>query len=80
MFDLYIQNHIGKKPSVPALVVFAQVIAHSPKAVYLPHLTHIFLLVARALNINDRELGSDAVQTFKPLLFDSGSMSRQKKS
>ncbi|KAI9921212.1 hypothetical protein PsorP6_002384 [Peronosclerospora sorghi] len=78
MFDLvfpllleYIQNHIGKKSSVPALVAFAQVIAHSPKAVYLPHLTQIFPLVVQALNIDDQELGSAAVQTFKPLLFDS---------
>ncbi|KAG7379418.1 mms19 nucleotide excision repair [Phytophthora pseudosyringae] len=78
MFDLvfpvlleYIRAHIGEETSVAALVAFAQVIAHSPKAVYLPHLAQIFPLMVQALNTDDRELGSAAIQTFKPLLLES---------
>ncbi|GMF20003.1 unnamed protein product [Phytophthora lilii] len=78
MFDLvfpvlleYIRSHIGEETSVAALVAFAQVIAHSPKAVYLPHLAQIFPLMVQALNTDDRELGSAAIQTFKPLLLES---------
>ncbi|CAH0479348.1 unnamed protein product [Peronospora belbahrii] len=78
MFDLvfplllvYISTHVGEEISVAALVAFAQVIAHSPKAVYLPHLAQIFPLMAHALNTDNRELGSAAIQTFKPLLLDS---------
>ncbi|KAG3078518.1 hypothetical protein PI124_g19883 [Phytophthora idaei] len=78
LFDLvfpvlleYIRAHIGEEASVAALVAFAQVIAHSPKAIYLPHLTQIFPLMVQALNTDDRELGSAAIQTFKPLLLES---------
>ncbi|KAE9000052.1 hypothetical protein PR003_g19639 [Phytophthora rubi] len=78
MFDLvfpvlleFIRAHIGEETSVAALVAFAQVIAHSPKAVYLPHLAQIFPLMVQALNTDDCELGSAAIQTFKPLLLES---------
>ncbi|RLN52256.1 hypothetical protein BBJ29_003494 [Phytophthora kernoviae] len=78
LFDLvfpvlleFIRCHIGEETSVAALVAFAQVIAHSPKAVYLPHLAQIFPLMVQALNTDDRELGSAAIQTFKPLLLES---------
>ncbi|KAF1774852.1 MMS19, C-terminal [Phytophthora cactorum] len=78
LFDLvfpvlleYIRAHIGEEASVAALVAFAQVIAHSPKAIYLPHLAQIFPLMVQALNTDDRELGSAAIQTFKPLLLES---------
>ena len=78
MFDLvfpllfpFVRAHADKEIGVPALVAFAQVIAHSPKAVYLSHLAQIFPLIVRALNTDDRELGSAAIQTFKPLLLDS---------
>lgn len=71
MFDMvfpvlleFIRAHIGEEKSVAALVAFAQVIAHSPKAVYLPHLAQIFPLMVQALNTDDRELGSAAIQTF----------------
>uniref|UniRef100_A0AAV1TBP1 MMS19 nucleotide excision repair protein n=1 Tax=Peronospora matthiolae TaxID=2874970 RepID=A0AAV1TBP1_9STRA len=78
MFDLvlpllfpFIRAHADKEIGVPALVAFAQVIAHSPKAVYSSHLAQIFPLIVQALNTDDRELGSAAIQTFKPLLLDS---------
>jgi hypothetical protein len=78
MFDLvfpmllgYIRAHIGEETSVAALVAFAQVIAHSPKAAYMPHLAQIIPLMVQALNTDDRELGSAAIQTFKPLLLES---------
>ncbi|ETI50001.1 hypothetical protein F443_06351 [Phytophthora nicotianae P1569] len=78
LFDLvfpvlleYIRAHIGEETSVAALVAFAQVIAHSPKAIYLPHLAQIFPLMVQALKTDDRELGSAAIQTFKPLLLES---------
>lgn len=78
LFDLvfpvlleYIRARIGEESSVAALVAFAQVIAHSPKAIYLPHLAQIFPLMVQALNTDDRELGSAAIQTFKPLLLES---------
>ncbi|RLN96371.1 hypothetical protein BBJ28_00024719 [Nothophytophthora sp. Chile5] len=78
LFDLvfpllleYIRAHTGEDASVAALVAFAQVIAHSPKAAYLPHLAQIFPLMVQALNTDDLELGSAAIQTFKPLLFES---------
>ncbi|KAG7398582.1 mms19 nucleotide excision repair [Phytophthora boehmeriae] len=78
LFDLvfpvlleFIRSHIGEETSVAALVAFAQVIAHSPKAVYLPHLAQIFPLMVQAINTDDRELGSAAIQTFKPLLLES---------
>ncbi|OWZ17052.1 MMS19 nucleotide excision repair protein [Phytophthora megakarya] len=78
MFDLvfpvlleYIRVHIGQDISVAALVAFAQVIAHSPKAIYMPHLAQIFPLMVQALNTDDHELGSAAIQTFKPLLMES---------
>ncbi|KAF4128449.1 RNAPII transcription regulator C-terminal [Phytophthora infestans] len=67
----YIRARIGEESSVAALVAFAQVIAHSPKAIYLPHLAQIFPLMVQALNTDDRELGSAAIQTFKPLLLES---------
>ncbi|EEY67788.1 MMS19 nucleotide excision repair protein [Phytophthora infestans T30-4] len=78
LFDLvfpvlleYIRARIDEESSVAALVAFAQVIAHSPKAIYLPHLAQIFPLMVQALNTDDRELGSAAIQTFKPLLLES---------
>ncbi|GMF38733.1 unnamed protein product [Phytophthora fragariaefolia] len=78
MFDLvfpvlleFIRAHIGEETSVAALVAFAQVIAHSQKAVYLPHLAQIFPLMVQALNTDNRDLGSAAIQTFKPLLLES---------
>ncbi|KAL4160252.1 hypothetical protein PRNP1_000823 [Phytophthora ramorum] len=78
MFDMvfpvlleFIRTHIGEETSVAALVAFAQVIAHSPKAVYMPHLAQIFPLMVQALNTDDCELGSAAIQTFKPLLLES---------
>ncbi|CAI5714254.1 unnamed protein product [Hyaloperonospora brassicae] len=78
MFDLvfpllfpFVRAHADEDIGVPALIAFAQVIAHSPKAVYVPHLAQIFPLMVRALNTDDRELGSAAIQTFKPLLLDS---------
>ncbi|CAH0485091.1 unnamed protein product [Peronospora farinosa] len=67
----FIRAHIGEEISVAALIAFALVIAHSPKAVYQPHLAQIFPLMLQALNTDDRELGSAAIQTFKPLLLDS---------
>ncbi|KUF97101.1 hypothetical protein AM588_10008074 [Phytophthora nicotianae] len=62
LFDLvfpvlleYIRAHIGEETSVAALVAFAQVIAHSPKAIYLPHLAQIFPLMVQALKTDDLE-------------------------
>ncbi|CEG42555.1 DNA repair/transcription protein Mms19 [Plasmopara halstedii] len=67
----YIQFHKGEETSVAAMVALAQVIAHSPKTVYLPHLAQIFPLMVHALKTDDRELGSAAIQTFKLLLLES---------
>ncbi|TDH65382.1 hypothetical protein CCR75_002035 [Bremia lactucae] len=67
----YIQDQTSEETRGAAMIAFAQVVAHAPRAVFLPHLTQIFPVMVRAINTDDRELGSAAIQTFRPLLLES---------
>jgi hypothetical protein len=67
----FIRSHLGSTASVEALIAFSHVVANSPKAIYTPHLAQIFPLMVQAINMDDTELGSSAVRTFRVLLFES---------
>lgn len=67
----FIRAHLGSAASVEALIAFSHVVANSPKAIYTPHLAQIFPLMVQAINMDDAELGSSAVRTFRVLLFES---------
>ena len=51
--------------STDVLIALAHVIAHSPKAIYMPHVASILPLMVQAINSSQPDLGSSAIKTFK---------------